>query len=376
MHYTIVGPTHPYKGGVAQHTTTLAHRLAEAGCDVDLVSWSAQYPSALYPGVQRVSTPEVPEFPGARYPLAWYRPDSWWRLGRSLRARKNATLLLVLVSPIQIPAYLGILAGMRWGRRKRDLPRVGVIGHNVVAHEPRPGDRMLTRALLRRSDFVVAHSEQEGSLARSFGVRDVRTTELPPHGPGATAAAIQNRGGAGLLFFGFIRPYKGVDVLLRAVAEVPGVRLLVAGESWNGEDSLRSLVKELGIADRVDLRLSYLPAEELEDLLRDADAMVIPYTSGTGTQMVRVAQAHGVPVIATRISTVPEQVDEGVDGFLVRPGDVQDLASAIRRLYEPGTLAALRSAVRPPDLDLAWGQYVDVLTRGTESESSPRDAVS
>ena len=373
MHCTIVGPTHPYKGGVAQHTTTLAHRLAAHGVDVDLVSWSAQYPAALYPGVQRVETPEIPVFPGTRYPLAWYRPDSWVRLGRSLRARPDGVLVLVLVTPVQIPAYLAMIAAIGRRRQPDRRPAIAVICHNVLPHEPRPGDKALTKALLARCDVVLTHSDQEAELARELGATDVRTAELPPFGPGTAgtpqdgaAPAARNVGGGGLLFFGFIRPYKGVDVLLRAMAEVktdvPDTRLVVAGEVWDGEDRLRALVDELGIADRVDLRLAYLPNDELDALLRDADALVLPYTSGTGTQHVRVAQAHGVPVVASRISTVPEQVQDGVDGFLVRPGDVGDLADAIRRLYEPGRLAELRAAVRPPDDDGIWQRYTDTLT--------------
>lgn len=376
MHCTVVGPTHPYKGGVAQHTTTLAHRIAATGADVDLVSWSAQYPAVLYPGVQRVAAPEIPVFPGTRYPLAWYRPDSWWRLGRSLRARAGGILILVLVTPVQIPAYLSMIAALGRRRKPSRRPAIGVICHNVLPHEPRAGDRALTRALLARCDVVLTHTEEEAARARELGAADVRTAELPPHGPGtavrssdADAGAEEhgrtNRGGGGLLFFGFIRPYKGVDVLLRAVAEVPDARLIVAGEVWNGEHRIRALVDELRLRDRVDLRLGYLPTEELDVLLRDADALVLPYTSGTGTQQVRVAQAHGVPVIASRISSMPAQVTDGVDGLLVEPGDVAGLAEAIRRLYQPGRLAELRSAVRRPDDDLIWQNYVDTLTGST-----------
>jgi glycosyltransferase involved in cell wall biosynthesis len=357
----LIGPTHPYKGGIAQHTTTLAHELAAAGHEVDLVSWSSQYPAALYPGVQRVEEPEIPVFPHTRYPLAWFRPDSWWRAGRQLRRRSTDLVVFVLVTPIQVPAYLAIMAALTAGRRGC-RPMTAVICHNVLPHEPNPGDRQVVRALLRWADVAVVHSDSEAELARQLGTHDVRTRELPPHGPARRSGATPGRGGDGLLFFGFIRPYKGVDLLLRALAQVPDVRLIVAGESWEGEGALRGLVAELGLDDRVELRLRYLPDDELDRLLGAADALVIPYRSGTGTQHVRVAHRHGLPVIASRISTIPKQVDEGVDGFLVEPGDVGDLADAIRRLYEPGRLEKLRAGVRPPDDDLSWRQYVETVT--------------
>ncbi len=363
MRCTVIGPTHPYKGGVAQHTTTLAHRLTEAGHEVDLVSWSAQYPALLYPGVQRVQEPEVPVHPRTRHPLAWYRPDTWWRVGRQLGRGSPDLLVLVLVTPVQIPAYLVVLAAMGSRRRR---PQVAVVCHNVLPHENRPGDRTLVAALLRRADRVVTHSAEQAQLAGELGARHVVPLELPPHGPAANRVVERGPGGRGLLFFGFIRPYKGVDVLLRAVARVPGVRLVVAGEAWDGAGSLEAQVVELGLADRVELRLRYLPEGELEQLLAGADALVIPYVSGTGTQVVRVAQRHGLPVVATRISTVPDQVADGEDGLLVPPGDVDALAAAIRRLYEPGVLPRLRSAVRPPDDDLIWRPYVAELT-GTRS---------
>ncbi|MCL9796101.1 glycosyltransferase, partial [Frankia sp. AgKG'84/4] len=114
MRVALVGPTHPYKGGIAQHTTELAHRLAGRGHEVVIESWSDQYPARLYPGVQRVTEPEMEPFASTRYPLSWRRPDGWPRLGRRLRREVDA-VVLVVVTPIQAPAYLGVLAGVGRG---------------------------------------------------------------------------------------------------------------------------------------------------------------------------------------------------------------------------------------------------------------------
>jgi len=147
MRIAIVGPAFPYKGGGARHTTELAHRLAADGHDVVIESWRAQYPGFLYPGQQTISEPEGEPFPGARRRLDWRRPDGWWRTGRALRSRD--LVVLVVLSTVQVPAYLGILAGVRRGTR------VVALCHNVLPHERKPYDEPLMRRLLRKVDGVL-----------------------------------------------------------------------------------------------------------------------------------------------------------------------------------------------------------------------------
>jgi glycosyltransferase involved in cell wall biosynthesis len=347
----LVGPTHPYKGGIAQHTTRLAHALADAGDDVELVSWSAQYPDRLYPGVQRLpwDRPEVPPFPATRYPLSWARPDSWWVAGRSLRAFDAA--LLVLATPLQVPPYRTMLAarGVQGGR-------VATVAHNVLPHELRPGDRALVRGLLRRSELVVTHTEALRAQAAALGAQEAAALPLPPlladteapRTPGCRRT---------LLFFGLIRPYKGLDVLLEALARAPDVRLVVAGEVWGDPEVWRDQVASLGLERRVDLRLGYVEADRLPGLFAEADALVLPYRSGTATANVDLARQHGVPVLCSGIPALTSVVRPDVDALVVEPGDVGGLAAAIRRLYQPGELARLTAGVRPPDLQAAWAGY-------------------
>ncbi|MGH3387297.1 MAG: glycosyltransferase, partial [Actinomadura sp.] len=298
MRIAIVGPTFPYKGGGAHHTTELAHRLAAAGHEVTLESWRAQYPSFLYPGQQTISAPEGTPFPQTLRKLSWRRPDGWLRTGR--RRRSRDLVVLAVLSPVQVPAYLGILSGLR--RRAR----VVALCHNVLPHERKPYDEPLMRALLRRVDGVLVHSGQQAELARTLTGRPVSVAEMPAHLPtgklphdhdGVDAAAgTRNR----LLFFGMVRPYKGLDVLLRALAVGPAdVGLTVAGEFWGGLDDTRQLIAELGLTDRVELRPGYVPAEEVPGLFAAADALVLPYRSATASQNVWMAYEEGVPVIAT-----------------------------------------------------------------------------
>ncbi|WP_045879792.1 glycosyltransferase family 4 protein [Pseudofrankia sp. DC12] len=368
---TIIGPTHPYKGGIAQHTTELAHRLAARGHDVRVASWSAQYPARLYPGQQRVEAPEMEPFAPTRYPLSWRRPDGWVRLGRRLRAEADV-VVLVVVTPIQAPAYLGILTGLGARGGRAGSPAVVALCHNVLPHERRAVDEPLTRAVLRRADAVLVHTEAEASRAATLTTAPVRVAAMAPHlwaaetrrvhpaesSPGARPVEPRRR----LLFFGLVRPYKGLDVLLRALADGPdGVALTVAGEFWGGAERTRALVVELGLADRVELRPGYVDAAEVPGLFAAADALVLPYRAGTASQNVDLAHLHGLPVVATTVGTLPAAVADGVDGLLVAPDDPAALAAALRRLYEPGVLAALAAKVRPPDTAGGWDRYLDVL---------------
>ncbi|MGW3766495.1 glycosyltransferase family 4 protein [Actinomadura verrucosospora] len=356
MRVAIVGPAFPYKGGGARHTTELAHRLAAAGHDVVIESWRAQYPSFLYPGQQTISEPEGEPFPGTRRRLDWRRPDGWWRTGRALS--ECDLVVLVVLSTVQVPSYLGILAGLR-GRTP-----VVALCHNVLPHERKPYDEPLMRRLLRKVDGVLVHTETQAELARGLTPRPVRVAEMAAHLPAAGAAApgdgkVRRR----LLFFGIVRPYKGLDVLLRALAEGPDdVALTVAGEFWGGLDETRELIRSLDLTSRVELRPGYVPAADVPGLFAAADALVLPYRTATASQNVWMAHEHGLPVIATDVGGFAAQIRDGADGLICRPDDVASLASALRRFYEPGEPERLRSGVRPVDHGPLWTAYLDALT--------------
>ncbi|MFE3458821.1 glycosyltransferase family 4 protein [Nocardiopsis aegyptia] len=361
----LVGPAHPYKGGGARHTTELAHRLSALGHEVAIESWRAQYPAALYPGTQTVDEQEGTPHPGTRHGLAWYRPDGWWRTGRRL-AREADLVVLTLFSPVQVPAYLAILAG---ARSLDTGTQITALCHNVLPHERRAVDVSLTRALLRRVDGVLTHSPEQAHLAEGLmGPERPRPAmaPLPPHLPD-TGGPVQGPAGERrhLLFLGIVRPYKGVDLLLRALADgaPDDVTLTVAGEFWGGTDEPAALARELGVADRVRLRDGYVPASELPGLFASADAVVLPYRTATATQNVWLAHEHGVPVVATRAGTLADHVHEGVDGLLCEPGDAADLARALTALYAPGEAERLRAGVRPVDPAPYWRDYADRLLK-------------
>ncbi|MFC7491593.1 MULTISPECIES: glycosyltransferase family 4 protein [unclassified Knoellia] len=375
LRLAVVGPTHPYKGGVASHTTELCHELAEAGHDVTLVSWSHLYPSFLYPGEQAVpgGAPDVEPFPRTIRSLSWARPDTWVRTGRRLRGMD--AIIVVHVIPQGVPSNLAVLRAAGAGRTSSSGlgPRSIVIAHNVLPHETRPGDRQLMGALFGRVDSVVVHSDSQAKLATELGAAHVRELDLPPHLPGGPPEKhVESTGPTRLLALGIVRDYKGVDLLLDAMLDVPELTLTIAGEMW-GDSGRR--VKELAadprLAGRVEVHSGYVPADRIAALLARHDILTLTYRHATASQNVLLAGLHGLPVLASHVGTFGGQVRDGVDGLLVPPGDRASLVEALRRLSDRGYAARLRSAVRPPDLSGPWAHYVGGIEAlaSTESEA-------
>jgi glycosyltransferase involved in cell wall biosynthesis len=366
----LVGPAHPYKGGGARHTTELAHRLAAQGHDVIIESWRAQYPRRLYPGQQTVDVAEGAPYPRTRRELAWYRPDGWLAEGRLLRSAD--LVVFTLLTPFQVPAYRTIMAGLGSSAGQHG-PRTAVICHNVLPHERRPGDVPLVRALLSHAGTIITHSAAQAAQAKALvPAATVRTVIMPPHLPlagprnhGTERATLPAPGQCHLLFFGIVRPYKGLDVLLRALARAPAhVTLTVAGEFWMDITEMEYRIAELGLAGRVTLRPGYVPADQIPALFAAADALVLPYREATASQNALLAFAHGVPVITTTAGALGDQVRPGVDGLTCAPGDEEDLLRALVQISDPLVARRLREGVRTVDPAPGWAAYLQVLLAG------------
>lgn len=364
----LVGPTFPYKGGVAQHTTQLAFQLAAAGCKTEITTWKAQYPKVLYPGSLEVTGGEGAPFPQTIRNLKWYSPLSWFRSARRLRS-PGTLVIFCLVNALQVPAYLVMSLVARRGGAT-----VALLCHNVVPHDAPKWNMRLIGLLIKSIGRVLVHSEPEADSARRLGASQVEVAALPfflPVRPKLVSDHVETHE---LLFFGFVRKYKGLDVLIDAVAKcrVP-VRLRVVGEFWEPIEDYQRQVDQLGIGDRVELEDRYLPSEEVVELFNGVDALVVPYRSGTGSQHPRLANLAGVPVVATLVGDLPDQVTDGVNGRLCEAGDATALASAIDSLYEPGVLAGMRRSITTNPPDDGWGPYLEATGRlGGEVGSVPR----
>lgn len=336
MRITFIGPVPPIRSGISQHGNNLTRALARHH-DVTVLSWQHQYPKLLFRRAQFDA--DVEPHPNARFVLRWWDPVSWWRAAST--ARQGDVVVLTWATPFHALTYRLVLA--RAGRA-----RTVAIVHNALPHEPLPFQRALTRSILSRCDGYVVHATSVATDIDDLLGTQTRTVTTP-HPPNVTVEQHplpDVDGGVRLLFFGFIRPYKGLDVALDALALLRdrGVRhrLTVVGEPWDTTYSWADQVAERGLEDQVDLRLGYAADDEVSDLLAKHHAALLPYRSATQSGIAPIALAAGRPVIATTVGGLTDVIRDGENGTLAAPDDPVSLADAIQRCAAdlPGMSAA------------------------------------
>lgn len=338
----LVGAAHPYKGGLAQHATRLALELSKRGHQVTVESWKAQYPRTLYPGIPTTPTGgiEIGVPDRVVQKLTWYNPFSWWLAGRRHRSVKYA--VFSVPTPFHVFPYLGVLLGLGSG------PFRQAIVHNAEPHERRRLDRPFMTVLLRQYDRIIVHNSSERDAAQKLGVpsRVIRVASLPSPWPEPEKVARRSKSKeTRFLFFGTIRHYKGLDLLLEAIRCVPSCSLVIAGEFWIEESSVRRAISDLGLEERVTIKAGYVPASELHAVFGASDVLVLPYRSGTGSIVRELGFSFGLPVISTNAGSIAEGIDHDKNGLIVEAGSIPELRSALAAACQPASLERWRRGV-------------------------------
>ena len=275
----VVGPTHPFRGGIPRHTTLMAEAIATRA-DIRLITFTRQYPGWLYKGARDRDPDQIA--PAGFVPdrrLDSLSPLSWRSTARVIGRMEPDVVVAVWWHPFFAPKFGTLLRHVR--RRSPRTVRV-VVCHNVLLHESSPVDRTPARRALRVADGLVVHAASQRDVANDLLLPvPVLVTPHPAYEVDVNRLHSRPRHGAvNLLFFGLVRRYKGVDVLFRALSVVltrRKVRLVVAGEFWDPVQPYTALVDELGIGDHVEILPGYVSDADLTKLLAAADLMVAPY---------------------------------------------------------------------------------------------------
>ena len=338
----LIGPAYPLRSGLATFNERLVRAFQEEGHSVVIYSFSLQYPSFLFPGKTQYSTEAPPENILIKSRINSINPFNWLETGRELK-RQSPDLIVVRY---WLP-FMGACLGTILRRvRKNKHTRIIAITDNIIPHEKRPGDRLLTRYFLRSCDAFITMSEKV--------LQDLRSLEQTKPALLVTHPLYDNFGapvdkqharkqlglpaeGNILLFFGFIRKYKGLDMLLEALAllkQFP-VRLLVAGEFYEEEAPYREQIRRLGLEDKLILRTDFIPDSQVKYYFCAADVVIQPYRNATQSGVTPLAYHFEKPMIVTDTGGLPAMVPHEKAGLVCKPVPAS-IADAVIRFYETG----------------------------------------
>jgi glycosyltransferase involved in cell wall biosynthesis len=369
MKIVIVGTAYPLRGAIAQLNAILGWHLSKHHM-VEIVSFKRQYPKLLFPGKTQID-PSKPLFQLFTTPLIdSINPITWLTAARYIRSRRPDLLIFRYWLPFFAPCFGVISLLVRWGKRTKVL----FICDNIVPHESRFGDAPLTRFAFRFVDYFIVQSQPvESDLRRFIPNAHYAFVSHPIYnvfGGALSKAEARSRLGLAdertILFFGYVRRYKGLHLLLAAMPEIlrqMSLRLLIVGEFYDDEEAYRREMLELGLADHVMIYSHYIPNEEVTLYFSACDVVVLPYISATQSGIVQIAYHFDKPVIATDVGGLAEVVIDNKTGFIVPPSDRAKLSEAIVRFYKEEKEAAFVKNVEQEKSKYSWDHMVEAMER-------------
>lgn len=368
MKICIVGPAHPFRGGLASIMETMARTFIRQGHEVWIETFTVQYPRLLFPGKsQTVATP-APEDLSIRRSVNTMWPLNWLCVGRRIARRRPDLVLMKYWTPFMAPCF-GTIA--RMAARNGHTRTICQID-NVEPHERHFFDHPLNRYFLRSADGFVYMSEQVHRELRAYTDAPALFSPHPlfeqfgtpvPRDRACTALGI-DPALRYALFFGLIRDYKGLDLLLDAWAllrqrnAVAGRKLIVAGEFYASREKYAEQIRRNGLGDEVILHDRFIPDAEVGNYFSAADLLVLPYRSATQSGVTQIAYQFDLPMVVTDVGGLPEIVPNGRVGLVVQP-DKRSIADALERIWQPELLACFRASIRDEKGRFSWERMCD-----------------
>lgn len=362
MRIAFLGPSHPWRGGIAQFAENLATKLDSRSHKIMMFTFKHQYPELLFPGSDQMDTDPRSFHLATHRVLTPYNPFTWFASIKDIRAWQPDLLVVSYWIPFLAPAWGFIL------RSLKGIKKVFLI-HNVEFHEKWLLADKLTRYALRSADaFVTLSGTSSKALDDLYNpVPERKLLQLfhPLYEylrlPGQESKEIKKK----ILFFGFVKFYKGLDILLRAMpvvlAQFPEMKLVVAGDVYGDKKLYLDLIDYLGLKNNVELHFRYISDNEIEGFFESCDACILPYRSATQSGVALLSYSFEVPVIASRVGGIEEAVIDNVNGFLVEPENPQALAAKICELYNNDNVVRLRDKIRETNRNLSWDTFTDRL---------------
>jgi len=367
----LIGSAHPLRGGLATYNERLIREYRMQGDDASIYTFSLQYPGFLFPGKTQYSTEPAPKDLQIHVCVNSINPLNWIRVGFQLRKQKPDLVIVKFWMPFMAPC-LGTIARIIRGNKHSKV--VSIID-NIIPHEKRPGDRILANYWVKSCDGFIAMSKSVMDDLKTF--TKTKPVLFSPHplydtfGKAIPKAEAKqklklDKNSDYVLFFGFIRDYKGLDLLLKAFSDDRirnrKLKLLVAGEFYTDAKPYRDLIENNHLQDSVIMSNDFIPDSEVGYYFCAADLVVQPYKTATQSGVTQIAYHFDKPMIVTDVGGLSELVPDGIVGYVVQP-DPAEIASSIIRFYdEKKELEFAANASREKE-KYSWGKMLEAIDR-------------
>lgn len=368
MKIAIIGSAYPYRGGIAAYSERLAKEFQDQGHDVTIYTFTLQYPSFLFPGKSQYSEDKAPEGLNIIRCINSVNPFNWLRVGRRIRKDNPELVIVRFWLPFMGPSFGTILRRLN----KKQSKRIAIVD-NIIPHESRPGDKPFTSYFVKSVDGFLAMSESVIKDITQFN--DTKPRALSPHPlydnfghdlPKNEARALLGlkQDQKVLLFFGLIRNYKGLDLLIRAFADSrfrdSNYKLLIAGEFYADKATYLDLIKSYQIEDDILLVDEFIPDSEVNQYFSAADLVVQPYKSATQSGITQIAYHFNKPMVVTNVGGLPEMCPNGKVGYVVEPNGPA-IAEAIIKFFNDTDQEEMHKNVQLEKKKYSWDIMVKSL---------------
>lgn len=370
MKIAILGTAHPLRGGLAAFNERLASQLQEEGHNVTIWSFSLQYPSFLFPGKTQYTDEPAPRGLDIRTTVNSVNPLNWLSVGAKMNKEQYDLVIVKYWLPFMGPAFGTILKKAK----SNGKTRVVCIVDNIIPHEKRPGDKQFTNYFIKAVDAFVTMSKDVLKDVKTFTSKPAAFTPHPVYDIYKEAVSKEEackKIGADpskkyLLFFGFIREYKGLDWLLEAMADErirkSGIELIAAGEYYNKdvEAANNAIIAANQLVSTVHMRTDFILDSEVRYYFSAADLVVQPYKHATQSGITQIAFHFEKPMVVTNVGGLPEVVPDGKVGFVAEPNP-RSIADAILKFFEPNSIPELHANILQEKKKYSWETFTDVM---------------
>lgn len=364
MKVVIIGPAHPLRGGLAEFNERIAREFMSVGDAVEMVTFSLQYPNFLFPGKTQYSEEPVPTDLSIDVAMNSVNPLNWLSVGNKIRKMKPDLVICRFWLPFMGPCLGTILRQIK----KNKHTKIVSIIDNIIPHEKRIGDKTFASYFVKPVDGFVVMSRSVATELEAFITNQQKVVYIPHPIYDSYGVHWDKRLACEfleikpetsyMLFFGFIRKYKGLDILLEAMADprirTLGVKLIVAGEFYDNEATYHELIEKHQLQDLLVLRTDYIPKDKVGAYFGAVDIVVQPYRTATQSGISQLAYHFEVPMLVTKVGGLPEVVEHDKVGYVVAPNNPKEVANGIVDFYENKRVAEFKKGVQERKADFSW----------------------